>query len=83
MMLLSRFLRGLVRLYQVAVSPYMPMSCRYHPTCSSYACQALERFGPLTGSWIALCRFARCHPWSRHGVDPVPERQADAGELQT
>jgi putative membrane protein insertion efficiency factor len=77
MMIVSRLLGGLVRLYQLAVSPYLPMSCRYQPTCSSYARQALERFGPVKGSWMALCRIARCHPWSRHGYDPVPEAEHD------
>ena len=65
-------LRGLVRLYQLGVSPYLPMSCRYHPTCSDYARQALSRHGPVAGSWLALRRIARCHPWGGHGHDPVP-----------
>ncbi|MEE2981155.1 MAG: membrane protein insertion efficiency factor YidD [Pseudomonadota bacterium] len=73
MIIVSRLLAGLIRLYQLAVSPYLPMSCRYQPTCSSYARQTLQHFGPVTGSWMALCRIARCHPWSRHGYDPVPQ----------
>lgn len=68
----SHLLSGLVRLYQLGVSPYLAMSCRYHPTCSAYARQALLRHGPLSGSWLALRRIARCHPWGGHGHDPVP-----------
>ena len=68
----AHLLRGLVRLYQLGVSPYLPMSCRYHPTCSDYARQALSRYGPVAGSWLALRRIARCHPWGGHGHDPVP-----------
>lgn len=63
---------GLVRLYQLAISPYTPASCRYTPTCSEYALQALRKYGPLKGGWLALRRLARCHPWGGHGYDPVP-----------
>jgi hypothetical protein len=72
----SRLLSGLVRLYQLGVSPYLAMSCRYHPTCSAYARQALLSHGPLTGSWLALRRIARCHPWGGFGHDPVPDDAA-------
>lgn len=70
---LSQVLRGVIRLYQVTISPYMPMNCRYQPSCSSYARQALEHHGPVTGSWLALRRISRCHPWGGHGYDPIPE----------
>lgn len=69
----SHLLSGLVRLYQLGVSPYLAMSCRYHPTCSAYARQALLRHGPLAGGWVALRRVARCHPWGGSGHDPVPD----------
>jgi putative membrane protein insertion efficiency factor len=71
--LLSRFLIGLVRFYQAAISPWTPAACRYHPTCSGYAREAIERFGALRGSWLALRRIGRCHPWGGQGFDPVPQ----------
>ena len=62
-----------VKFYRYAISPLMPPSCRFHPTCSSYALQAIEKHGALKGSWYALCRIGRCHPWNAGGYDPVPE----------
>lgn len=67
-------LLALIRLYQVAISPALPQSCRYYPSCSSYAVRAIERFGPLVGLWLAARRLLRCHPWSDGGVDHVPPR---------
>ena len=61
-----------VRGYQVALSPLMPPACRYYPTCSHYAIEALERHGALRGSWLALRRILRCHPFRPGGYDPVP-----------
>ena len=66
-------LKGVVRLYQLLISPWLGQNCRYEPTCSAYALTALERFGPLQGSWIAVKRIARCHPFGGTGYDPVPE----------
>ena len=63
---------GLVRLYQVAISPLLPSSCRYQPTCSEYALEAVRRHGGLVGGWMALKRIGRCNPWGGHGYDPVP-----------
>lgn len=62
-----------VKLYQVMISPLLPPSCRYYPSCSAYAIEALERHGALRGGWLTLCRLARCHPWGGSGLDPVPE----------
>lgn len=68
----ARPLIWLVRGYQLAISPMLPPSCRFHPTCSCYAVEALQRHGALRGSWLALRRIARCHPWHPGGHDPVP-----------
>jgi len=77
--ILAALLIFLVRVYQWTLSPLMhalaPGSgCRYEPTCSSYAIQALQKHGPLRGSWLAARRFGDCHPWGHHGYDPVPDR---------
>lgn len=61
-----------IRAYRYLISPLLPVSCRYSPTCSQYALQALKLHGPVRGSWLALTRIARCHPWGGHGHDPVP-----------
>ena len=65
----------LIRLYQVTISPLLPPSCRYTPSCSSYAIEALREWGPLHGGWLAFRRILRCHPWGGHGPDPVPPRK--------
>lgn len=62
----------LVRGYQVVLSPLFPPSCRYYPSCSQYAIEALEKHGALRGSWLAARRIARCHPFRPGGYDPVP-----------
>lgn len=67
-------LKGLILLYRYAISPLIPGRCRFDPTCSGYALQAIERFGPFKGGWLALKRFARCHPWGGYGYDPIPEK---------
>ena len=69
---LARPLIGLVRFYRVALSPWLGMNCRFQPTCSSYAIEALQEHGALKGGWLALRRIARCHPWGGSGYDPVP-----------
>ncbi|MEN8150733.1 MAG: membrane protein insertion efficiency factor YidD [Planctomycetota bacterium] len=66
----------LIRLYQVTISPLLPPSCRYTPSCSQYAVEALSEWGPIHGGWLALRRILRCHPWGGHGPDPVPPRDA-------
>ncbi len=63
----------LIHLYQLTLSPWLGLQCRYQPTCSHYAAEALRRFGVARGSWLAAKRLARCHPWGRSGYDPVPE----------
>lgn len=62
-----------VRAYQVGISPLLPAACRYHPTCSQYAIEALEKHGAWRGSWLAIKRIGRCHPFRPGGYDPVPE----------
>jgi uncharacterized protein len=68
----SYLIIGLVRFYQYAISPLTMASCRYTPTCSSYAIQAVKKHGPAKGGWLALKRILRCNPWGGHGHDPVP-----------
>lgn len=65
---------GLVRLYQLTLSPWLGQRCRFEPTCSQYALTALRRFGALRGTALTVRRLARCHPWGSSGYDPVPER---------
>lgn len=62
----------LVRVYQIVLSPLLPASCRYYPSCSTYAVEALERHGALRGGWLTLRRLARCNPFRPGGYDPVP-----------
>lgn len=63
---------GLIRVYQVLISPALPKACRYAPSCSQYAYTAIERHGVIYGSWLAMKRLARCQPWGGSGYDPVP-----------
>lgn len=64
----------LIRAYQRLLSPLLGPRCRFYPSCSQYALDAIERFGPVRGGWLALCRLSRCHPLNPGGVDPVPEK---------
>ena len=70
---MRQILIALIKLYRYAISPYLAPSCRYTPTCSSYAMEAVERFGIFRGSWLAIRRISRCHPWHEAGYDPVPD----------
>ncbi|WP_100137751.1 MULTISPECIES: membrane protein insertion efficiency factor YidD [Snodgrassella] len=65
-------LLGLIRFYQYAISPLLPPRCRYSPTCSQYAVLALQKYGVFRGSWLAIKRICRCHPWGGCGHDPLP-----------
>ncbi|WP_138430855.1 membrane protein insertion efficiency factor YidD [Fodinibius saliphilus] len=69
---------GLVRFYQLVISPWIPSSCRYHPTCSQYSLEAFRRHGAIKGFWLTVKRIARCHPWSEGGHDPVPEHKTNS-----
>ncbi len=72
---MKKVLIFLVRFYQQALSPYKKPCCKYVPTCSNYAIQAIERFGAVKGSFLAIYRILRCNPFSRGGFDPVPEKK--------
>jgi putative membrane protein insertion efficiency factor len=67
------FLIALIRIYQLFVSPLLGNHCRFYPSCSQYAREAIEQHGALRGVWLAIRRLLRCHPWHEGGVDPVPE----------
>jgi putative membrane protein insertion efficiency factor len=69
---IARLLAGLVRGYRLLLAPILPPACRYEPSCSRYAIEALERHGALRGAWLAARRILRCHPWGGAGYDPVP-----------
>jgi putative membrane protein insertion efficiency factor len=68
---MKKFLIAVIDLYKAAISPYLPQSCRFTPTCSEYARQAIEKYGAFKGVWMAVKRIARCNPWSKGGFDPV------------
>lgn len=70
---MARLLALPVKGYRVLFSPWVGFNCRYHPTCSAYALEALDRHGALKGGWLALRRIARCHPFGRSGIDNVPD----------
>ena len=74
---MTRLLVLLLRGYRYAISPLYGQVCRYHPTCSAYALEAVTEHGSLRGSWLAVRRIARCHPWAAGGLDPVPPRRSD------
>ncbi|MBK5936326.1 MULTISPECIES: membrane protein insertion efficiency factor YidD [Halorhodospira] len=65
---------GVIRTYQYVVSPFLGPRCRFLPTCSEYAAEAISRHGPWRGGWLAVKRLGKCHPWHPGGLDPVPER---------
>ncbi len=75
--LLSGLLLILIRSYQLFLSPVLGANCRYAPTCSAYAQEAIRLHGPFRGGWLAARRIGRCHPWGGMGYDPVPRPHAD------
>lgn len=72
--MMRRLLMGVVKGYRLLLSPWLGSSCRFTPTCSAYALEALERHGAAAGSYLTAARIARCHPWCAGGHDPVPEK---------
>ena len=72
---MKRLFIFLIRLYQKGISPYTKPSCKYYPTCSNYAIEAINRFGAFKGFWLTCYRILRCNPFSRGGYDPVPEKR--------
>jgi len=66
-----------VKIYQWIISPILPNSCRYNPTCSNYMIEAIKEWGPLRGSWLGIRRISSCHPWGGTGEDPVPKKDED------
>ena len=68
----AKFLILLIRIYQVTLSPFIGKSCRYIPTCSNYGIEAIQKYGPIKGSWLTLKRVLSCNPWGGSGYDPVP-----------
>ena len=77
---IGNLLAVLIRTYQLVISPVLAGSCRYQPTCSQYAQDAIDLHGPFKGSWLAVKRVARCHPWGSSGFDPVPPGKAKIAE---
>jgi putative membrane protein insertion efficiency factor len=69
---MARFLQFLIQAYRYLVSPWLGTNCRYYPSCSEYASQAIAKHGAAKGSWLAAKRVCRCHPWHDGGFDPVP-----------
>jgi putative membrane protein insertion efficiency factor len=65
-------LTAMIRGYQLVISPHLPPACRFHPSCSAYGLEAIEKYGALKGGWLTLKRLGRCHPFHAGGFDPVP-----------
>jgi putative membrane protein insertion efficiency factor len=72
---LKKILMGIIKVYQKVISPLTPPSCRFYPTCSHYGIEAIDKHGALKGSWLAVRRISKCHPFHEGGFDPVPEKE--------
>lgn len=72
---MQKLIISLIRLYRLLLSPFIGQHCRFHPSCSEYAITAVGRHGAIKGSWLALRRLSKCHPWHDGGLDPVPENK--------
>jgi putative membrane protein insertion efficiency factor len=70
--IINNFMILIIKFYKTAISPYLGNNCRFHPTCSAYALEALKAHGPLKGFWLGAKRVAKCHPFHPGGYDPVP-----------
>lgn len=73
---MKSILMSIIKFYQKAISPLTPPSCRFHPTCSHYGLEAIETHGAMKGSWLAVRRISKCHPFHEGGYDPVPEKKS-------
>ena len=73
---MKKILIGFIKLYQKVISPLTPPSCRFYPTCSHYGIEAVEKHGALKGSWLAVRRISKCHPFHEGGFDPVPDNES-------
>ncbi len=73
---ISKLLVFLIKAYRLVLSPWLGQQCRFHPTCSQFALQAIQTHGPYRGSWLTIKRLASCHPWHVGGIDHVPENHA-------
>jgi hypothetical protein len=73
---MKKILMGIIKIYQKTISPLTPPSCRFYPTCSHYGIEAIDTHGALKGTWLAVKRISRCHPFHEGGFDPVPEKTA-------
>ena len=78
--MVKKILKGLIRFYQLTLSPFWGSQCRFHPTCSHYAIEAIDKHGALKGFFLAVWRILRCNPFTKGGLDPVPEK---SGEKKT
>jgi uncharacterized protein len=71
--MLRKIITGIIRFYQLVISPLKPPTCRFYPTCSHYGLEAVQRFGPIKGLWLTFKRIGKCHPFHPGGIDPVPD----------
>jgi len=75
--MVKKILKGLIRFYQLTLSPFWGSQCRFHPTCSHYAIEAIDKHGALKGFFLAVWRILRCNPFTKGGLDPVPEKSRE------